>query len=455
MKHMKRTSLLAGLLAGTVMFLVGCGKQDVRLDQGWSPPVKVTESQDGLDGSVDVYKWHDTIILLQERYDWSAKSSTCSVLIRNSDPSNTWTRLSLPDVSRGYLFHLPAMDPVNGRIMFERGYTENDKLLMSAIFVRITGNGGIKVEAERKWTTDQKSLLGETPPNVHINEPGKRGWLNLGAGTANGRDLYIPYCLYGRAYRGNGTEDGPYNNGVFHSTDSGTTWQIERKSDFNAWSPSVCRTRDYCYYFAEKMEMNHGNQLWFTRKPIAGNVWDDPNPIIKSVANAYAIMPQDDTVHLCWADRRHEKRTFDPFHPYRGNLEVAYCQRKDSDATWSKDAILSRGVLFSYSFSMSVEGNKIVVAWAGAQKEHAYAWPYEGDPTDIYFVTSKDGGKTWAEPLKVTDVASDGITSGHPEVAVQNGIIHLFYVQGKEDPHLQTTRQGPWPIYYQQRAFPN
>jgi Neuraminidase (sialidase) len=74
-------------------------------------------------------------------------------------------------------------------------------------------------------------------------------------------------------------------------------------------------------------------------------------------------------------------------------------------------------------------------------------------PNDIYYVTSKDGGKTWAKPLKVTDNVKDGIRTSGPQVAVQNGVIHLFYVQGKEDRHL--SRQAPWPVYYQQRPFPN
>ena len=459
MKRIIKTIFLLVVLVWIVVFLAGRVRWTIQLAQGWTPPVKVTESQDGLDGSVDLYKWRDTIILLQGRYDWSAKSSTCSILIRNSDPSNSWTRLPLPDVSRGYLFGRPALDPTNGRILFEQGFIENDQLEMSVILVRMTGSGRVEVEAERKWTTDKKTLFGETQSiNVRLTEQlGTCDWPALGTGIILGPDLYIPWCVDGFTYNQTGVAvaRGPNESGVFHSADLGMTWQMEQIPKFQAGALSVCRTKEYCYYFAGKMEMNQGNQLWSTRKPVGGNSWDDPNPIAKSFVNAYAIVPQDDTVHLCWSDRRHEKRTFDPFHPYRGNLEVAYSQRKDSDATWSRDVILSRGVLFSYSFSMSVEGNKIVVAWAGAQKEHAYAWPYEGDPTDIYFVTSKDGGKTWAKPLKVTDVASDGITSGHPEVAVQNGIIHLFYVQGKENPHLQATRQGPWPIYYQQRPFPD
>jgi hypothetical protein len=450
MKNMKSTSLLAGFLAGTVIFMVGCGKQAIQLDQGWSAPIKVTDSQEGESAGVDLYKWRDTIILLQERYDWSAKSSTRSIIIRSSDPSNSWTRLPFPDISRGYAY--PALDPTNGRIMFEQGHTENDQLMMSAIIVRMIGNGGIQIEAERNWITDQKSFFGETPPNVHMNEPGKSGWLYYGVGIVDGQYLYIPYCLGGFTYVNKATiARGPYNNGVFHSADSGMTWQIEPISDTESFPLTVSRTKDYYYYFAYRHgEVNKGMELWFSRKPVKGGSWDAPKVKTKSFEDRRGggVLVEDDTVHLCWLDNRHEKwrpRIETP--PGLGNYEVVYSRRKDSDATWLEDVILSAGLLFSYSPSMSVEGDRLVVAWRSG-KSNQPGWS-----DDIYYATSKDGGKTWAKPLKVTDRAKDGIISGEPQVAVQNGVIHLFYVQGKENRYL--SRQAPWPIYYQQRPFPD
>jgi hypothetical protein len=100
-----------------------------------------------------------------------------------------------------------------------------------------------------------------------------------------------------------------------------------------------------------------------------------------------------------------------------------------------------------------------VVAWAGIQtadKQHT-----DMGPNDIYYVTSKDGGKTWTKPLKVTDGAKDGLTAGMPQVALLNGTVHLLYTQGKvEKPQplsegLSRGQQSPWPIYYTQRPFPD
>jgi translation initiation factor IF-1 len=107
---------------------------------------------------------------------------------------------------------------------------------------------------------------------------------------------------------------------------------------------------------------------------------------------------------------------------------------------------------------MSVAGDKIVVAWAGVQT--AKDWHTDFDPNDIYYITSNDGGKTWAKPLRVTDNIKAGITAGDPRVMLLNGVIHLFYIQGKMNlkelsPGLTKLNQPPWPIYYTQRPFPN
>jgi hypothetical protein len=196
---------------------------------------------------------------------------------------------------------------------------------------------------------------------------------------------------------------------------------------------------------------------------VAGDPWDAPETITKTYCDSalswkYVTAAENDKIHLCWLDRRHEKTRLNLEDPARRNYEVAYCQRKDSDNDWSKDIILSKGLFYSYSPTMSVEGEKIVIAWAGIQA--AEDWHNEDNPNDIYYVTSKDGGKTWTKPLMVTDKAKDGVTSGKPQVMLFKGVIHLFYIQGKREsqqlsPGLTKLNQPPWPIYYTQRPFPN
>jgi len=339
---------------------------------------------------------------------------------------------------------------------------ENDQMVMHAIIVRITGKGEIQVDAKRKWTIGSRSLFGETNQNIHLESAGQNGLLNISIGDANGQDLYIPYSLWGCTDLNRATTvEGPYYNGVLHSTNFGISWQLEKISDFRTWGPIFCKTKNYYYFFSCKFgEVNKGLILWSSRKPVSGGEWNAPETVKKPLpyGGCFVALTEGDAVHVCWLDNRHEKRylninllppnLFSDF----GNYEIAYRQLKDSDVDWSKDVILSEGVFNSYNPSMSVDGDKIAIAWSGNQNTHDH---WHMGPLDIYYVTSKDGGKTWAKPLKVTDTAKDGLETSAPQVAVQNGIIHLFYVQGKENPHLHVGNQGPWPVYYQQRPFPD
>jgi hypothetical protein len=120
--------------------------------------------------------------------------------------------------------------------------------------------------------------------------------------------------------------------------------------------------------------------------------------------------------------------------------------------------ILSEGLLYAYSPSISVEGDKVVVVWAGVKNDKDGRNEY--DPSDIFYATSKDGGKNWTRPMQVTDGFKAGITSGRPQVALHNGVIHLFYIQGKLNYRevssgMAKLNQPPWPICYQQRPFPD
>jgi hypothetical protein len=473
-KTMKPLILLLAFLVDTVFIATGCGKQADQLAKGWSAPINIAVSKDSLVGGMILNKWYNTIIAWQGLNPQIARlddmSAKCFLMDSNSDNSFSWTEVQLTGVPHRYIWPYLAIDQASDKVFFEQGYMENDQLIMNILVGRMNGRVTVRDVNEWKWVTDKKILFGENNLNIRLNEPGKRAWPQLGLGVINGLNLYIPYCLNGSTltYFPNGAtslESGPYNNGVFHSADSGVTWHIEQASEIEAWYPSLCKTRAYYYYFAASPAPKRGQgfELWFSRKPDDGRSWDAPKVVTKYFCDhahyqTFSAFTDDNTVHVCWVDRRHEKRRFSLVYPQRENYEVAYCQRSDSGTEWSKDIILSKGFLYSYAPSMSVEGNEIVVAWAGV--ETADDGHGDNSPNDIYYVTSKDNGKTWAKPLKVTDSAKDGITSGKPQVSLLNGVIHLFYIQGKTEsrhssPGLTKLNQPPWPIYYTQRPFPD
>ncbi|HUE35761.1 MAG TPA: hypothetical protein VMO20_00115 [Candidatus Acidoferrum sp.] len=454
MKYAVKMILAVIVLLWIVIFAAGRMGRRIQLDHDWSAPVAVAATQNAEAGGGDLYKWHDTLMLMDEQQDWLphsviCSSSTFSIKIRKNDPSNSWTQLTPEQFQGFYALYAPALDPANDKIMLGGGYIESNDLHMSTVFLRMDGDDKIQVETEKTWVNDQESLLGKTGTNVTLNEPAIRGlpsnraYPTLGKGILEGPEIYIPYSLRTTTFvPPNNLSDSPFANGVFHSTNSGATWQLERISDFDGVESEMCETKDYDYL----LELGQWKIL-SVRKPIGGSSWEKPTILTETFSSQRGggATAEGDTVHFCWLDRRHEKWRFNYAFPYLGNYEVFYRQRKDTDPTWSKDANLSKGVLFSYWPGMSVEGKNVVVVWDGGESKPSY---------DVYYATSKDGGKTWARPLKITDRAKDGFTSEHPQVALQNGIIHLLYAQGKRDPEVQAREQGSWPIYYQQRPFP-
>jgi hypothetical protein len=380
---------------------------------------------------------------------------------------DTWSQSHVaasPDAD-GWQYHwgAAAIDQQNKRILLPQGYLENDRLVMKVVVgtLSVAANLVMRDFTETKWLTDKKDLFGEIGPNVRLSwlqKPGARSeWVAVGPGILNGPEAYIPYALHACTYYGmNNSSNGPFNCGVFHSLDSGKTWQMERISERDAGAPVMRQTTGHYYYFAGD------HPLWFSRKPREGGKWEEPQAITRTFAivdERLDVAGEGDTAHICWMDRRHNKWRFNIDAPPVENNEIFYRRRKDADPDWSKEILLSKGLLYAYAPSLSAEGDMVVVVWAGIRS--ADKWHTDMGPNDIYYVTSKDGGKTWTDPLKVTDGAKDGSTAGMPQVALLNGTIHLLYTQGKRakseelSPGLTKLGGEPWPIYYTHRPFPN
>lgn len=290
MKTDKKTVLLLILLVGIVAFLfnhyISHIQRPIPLAQGWSQPIVVTSTENGFEDGGDSYKWHDTLILVQSRYDWSSKSSSCSVIVRNNGSSNSWTQLPVSGVPGDCAFYSPALDQANDRIMFERGHTESNQLQMGAVFLRVPINGRIQIEAERKWIVNTTNLFGVNGQDASFSEwPGRPGWLMLGRGVINGSESYFPSCAEGFTYNTNGVSiaRGPYWDGVFYSSDLGNTWQREQVSDSDSFDFSVCKTEANCYYFANGViGKSRGRGLWFSRKSIESSSWDEPKAVTRN-----------------------------------------------------------------------------------------------------------------------------------------------------------------------------
>jgi hypothetical protein len=311
MKHMKHIILLTCVLTCSVVLWSGCIQAN-QLDQNWTSPIAVSSSIASLGGAVRLLKYQDTLIGVQSLGKGSAK------LLFFNRSSNSWSEVPISD-PKGYLWGYAAIDPQSKKILLPQGYTENDRLVMNVLVGRLMEGGVLRDTTEKQWTTDKEKLFGSASRNVRFterNELGKRNWPNFGLGVMDGAELYIPYCLGGFTYNENGVAitRGPYIDGVFHSSDGGMTWQMEQVSNYDTFDPSVCRSKDHCYYFATGgMGVNSGWTLWFSQKQIGADSWDVPKLVTKTFASAYGhyvVATEGDTAHVCWMDRRHNNLNF-------------------------------------------------------------------------------------------------------------------------------------------------
>lgn len=459
MKTLAHTGILVIFLTCMMFWPTGCGRVPDQLDGNWTAPVSITGGVAGLGGSARLHKYRDTIIGEQVQ-----KSGSRKVLLwKHAD--NSWFEAQLTDLHKASWagWGASGIDPESGKILFAECYAENEQLVLNTFTATIDQSLKLREIAETVWTTGKKTVLGETAPNVTMSnldtkatKPMRVGAV-LGTAILRGPDLQIPY--YFRAYTytpPNTWASGPFSSGVLHSSDSGRTWRLEKVSDQVAPATALRETKGYTYYFAGPYP------LLFSRKPADGESWETPKPITKTshgVDGFYGVAGSEDTAHICWMDRRHDKTRFNLTGPPVVNSDIYYRRRNDSDSDWSKDVWLSKGLSYCYAPTIAAEGDKVVVAWAGIRD--AGKWHGEYGPNDIYYVTSKDGGKTWTRPLKVTDGAKDGITTGMPHVALLSGTIHLLYLQSAKrtpkelSPGLTKLGQEPWPIYHQQRPFPD
>jgi hypothetical protein len=317
---------------------------------------------------------------------------------------------------------------------------------------------------------EQATLYPNAPTNLEINENERPGQVAFSGGVMDGLEIRVPYSITGTPIERKGHQVGIRGDlarsayGVFASSDGGRTWHSEPIPYNWSLAQGVCRTKAYYYYFAVTgLAGIEPFELWYSRCAADGASWSEAatlnNSVARKLSEGLHPIAENDILHLCWLDARHEKRrTLNFTRPCVENYEVAYCRRKDSDQSWSKDVILSKGLRWAYSPSMSVEEDKLVVAWAAAKADRDGR--NEWNASDIYYVTSKDGGRTWTKPIQVTDGFKKGITSGRPQVALYKGMIHLFYIQGnlnyKEvSAGLVKVNQPPWLIYYQRRPFPD
>lgn len=178
--------------------------------------------------------------------------------------------------------------------------------------------------------------------------------------------------------------------------------------------------------------------------------WSKPEIITDNIlrfisAKEHNFDVSGDAFHVVWLKAKISN-------PYEYG-DVAYKAKNYKTGQWSEEQIISNGKACCDP-AITVEGDNIVVAW------WEMATPELGIASsgDIVYTVSNDKGKTWSNPLRITDYAKvENQMNQSPKILLYNNVLHLVYMQGTNNnislglgTQIKPTK---WSIVYQQKRL--
>jgi hypothetical protein len=259
-----------------------------------------------------------------------------------------------------------------------------------------------------------------------------------------GSEFYIPYFARSEddteRITSTGThqqsgQEGPSEYGFLYSSNGLSPWQKIRLDESERFG-TFHATSDALYLLTVQWA-----NLWASTQLSVSN-WSKPKLVTDTLKGSrFQAEAENETLHFCWLDERLKKGL--GFFIYgdwdvggRNNL-VFY--RNYKGGKWSREERLSGGLSYCGDPAMSVECEKIVVAWDN------YTTPYTR--ASIYYTVSRDNGRKWSRIYKVESFEGTAGSSPSCKVILYHGIIHLFYDRSEfPDPDSN--------LMYQWRKFP-
>lgn len=154
----------------------------------------------------------------------------------------------------------------------------------------------------------------------------------------------------------------------------------------------------------------------------SGNTFDAPVNISNNAGDSGApqMIVNGNNVYTTWMD-------FTP-----GNFEVMFSKSTDGGQTFTKPINISTDAQDSGYPQLVAIGNNVYITWTNAISDKNY---------DIFFAKSTDGGKTFSQPLNVSNTMG---LSGWPQIAVNSnvyiswvdqtpGYYHIYIAKSPDD----------------------
>jgi hypothetical protein len=205
------------------------------------------------------------------------------------------------------------------------------------------------------------------------------------------------------------------------STDGGETWsdvtRLVVSPTYTSASPSVAASGDAVHVVWYDDHGGNANR-WISYKHSTdrGETWSDGVRLTDAagISRVPSVAASGNAVHVVWEDVRD------------GNEKVYYKRSVDGGETWGGDIRLT---------SLTSCSQEPSVAAAGAEVHVVFR-----DDRDIiiktYYKHSSDGGETWGDDMRLTDLAG---SATHPSVASVGAEVHVVW---------QDSRHSNWEVYY-------
>jgi hypothetical protein len=402
-----------------------------RTDANWSKPISIGGGRYG--AGLSLHFWNGIPVGV-------ARGGVFYFL--NKD--DKWIEKTIPgfESEKNESCYPVAIDAHGPRAIFcDITYTNKTEAIFAFVDVTITPDGNLKMGAKVPLHDYRKELF----KNIPIASDAKRD-ISFGCleGTVIGSEFYIPYFARSEditeRITSTGThqqqgQDGPSESGFLYSSNGLSSWQKIRLDGSESFG--TFHITDNVLHL---LTVRWANLLSSTQLSVSN--WSKPKLVTDTLKGSrFQVEGENKTMHLCWLDERLKRGL--GFFIYgdwdvggRNNL-VFY--RNYKDGKWSREKRLSGGLSYCGSPTMSVEGEKIVVAWDN------YTRPYTR--ASVYYTVSKNNGRTWSKIYKVENFEGTAGSSPSCKVILYHGIIHLFYDRSEfPDPDSN--------LMYQWRKFP-
>lgn len=227
------------------------------------------------------------------------------------------------------------------------------------------------------------------------------------------------------------------------STDGGKTWsegiRLSPGTDLFRMGTAVSGSSLHVVWFNKHVleKVPAGDQTWiwtwgevyYQRSTDGGVTWDKPIRLTEpeSTGSRPAIAACGKYVHVTWLDNRdaRQKPGWD--------WEIYYKRSVDGGATWGPDVRMSRNPWHSrHPQILTAPGGRVCCIWEDGMKwDGLTSSGWSGDGA-MCAAVSKDAGKTWAKPKRISFVNSPNGRATHAKSSARGARIYLVWTDAQE-----------------------